>query len=58
MYMHAHSAENYQTLREARNSIPRATWKLNEIRSSRNKGELEAELGSRRVRDEGQVSKK
>lgn len=28
----------YRTLREARNSIPRATWKLKEMRSSRNKG--------------------
>lgn len=35
----------HRTLREARNSIPRATWKLKEIRSSRNKGELD--LGSR-----------
>lgn len=50
VHIHARSAENYQTLRDARNSIPRATWKLKEIRSSRNKGELEAELGSRRVK--------
>lgn len=45
-YTHTHTHIKYQTLREARNSIPRATWKLKEMRSSRNKGELEADLGS------------
>lgn len=35
-----------QTLREARNSIPRATWKLKEMRSSRYKGACDAVFGS------------
>lgn len=42
--MHTHI--NDQTFREARNSIPRATWKLKEMRSSRNRGELVSDLGS------------
>ena len=44
--MHTHFAEKSQTLREARYSIPRATWKLKEMRSSRNNGALDADLGS------------
>lgn len=42
-----HTRIKGQTFREARNSIPRATWKLKEMRSSRNKGELVSDLGSR-----------
>lgn len=43
VYLHPHTQKHthqyqYRTLREARNSIPRATWKLKEMRSSRNKG--------------------
>lgn len=40
------SSARRQTLREARNSIPRATWKLKEMRSSRRRGE--ADFGSGR----------
>lgn len=41
-----------QTFREARNSIPRATWKLKEMRFSRNKGELVSDLVSVKEREE------
>ncbi len=47
IHSHTHTHIKHQTLREARNSIPRATWKLKEMRSSRNSSELESDLGSR-----------
>lgn len=38
-----HACIEGQTFREARNSIPRATWKLKEMRFSRNRGEAESD---------------